>query len=111
MEAPGIGLGCGVTPGCSMDEMLTIVRDFWDDGYADGSAEGLNGHEPAGPWRVRIDPYPFAERPATFRLVRRLLPKRGKRDGNSFRAEFAAVPLDTLDVQVRNWIRAEKTKS
>jgi arylsulfatase A-like enzyme len=25
----------------------------WDDGYADGSGEDLNGHKPAGPWRGR----------------------------------------------------------
>lgn len=25
----------------------------WDDGYDDGSKEGLGGHDPAGPWRGR----------------------------------------------------------
>ena len=29
--------------------------------------------EPVGPWRVRIDPYPFRESPARFTLVRKLL--------------------------------------
>jgi hypothetical protein len=32
--------------------------------------------KPLGPWRARIDPYPFAEEPARFRLTRRLVPKR-----------------------------------
>ena len=31
--------------------------------------------ELVGPWRVRIRPYPFAELPAPFELVRRVLPK------------------------------------
>jgi hypothetical protein len=31
--------------------------------------------EPVGPWRVRLDPYPFGEAPAHFSLVRRVLPK------------------------------------
>jgi hypothetical protein len=44
---------------------------------------------------VTLSPYPFAESPATFRLVRRLLPKGGGWDGESFRREFAeAVPED-----------------
>jgi hypothetical protein len=31
--------------------------------------------EPIAPWRVRMDPYPFAESPASFSLLRRLVPK------------------------------------
>ena len=31
--------------------------------------------ELVAPWRVRISPYPFAESPAPFELVRRVLPK------------------------------------
>jgi Protein of unknown function (DUF3891) len=36
--------------------------------------------EPVAPWRVRIGPYPFAESPASFSLVRRVLPKSGTAD-------------------------------
>ena len=36
--------------------------------------------DPLGPWRVRCDPYPFAESPARFSLLRRLLPKSGTLD-------------------------------
>jgi hypothetical protein len=36
--------------------------------------------EPLGPWHVRLAPYPFAESPATFSLVRRLVPKGGTAD-------------------------------
>lgn len=37
--------------------------------------------ELAEPWRVRIRPYPFAESPARFELVRRVLSKDGNGDG------------------------------
>ena len=36
--------------------------------------------EPVAPWRVRINPYPFAQSPASFSLVRRVLPKSGAVD-------------------------------
>jgi Protein of unknown function (DUF3891) len=32
--------------------------------------------EPVGPWHVRLEPYPFVERPARFSLLRRVVPKR-----------------------------------
>lgn len=31
--------------------------------------------EPLGPWHVKLDPYPFVERPARFSLLRRVVPK------------------------------------
>jgi hypothetical protein len=42
-----------------------------------GEAAELQGYaiEPVGSWRVRLEPFPFAERPATFTLRRRLLLK------------------------------------
>ena len=42
-----------------------------------GEAAELQGYglEPLGPWRVRLTPFPFGERPARFELVRRLLRK------------------------------------
>lgn len=49
--------------------------------------------EPAGPWRVRLDPYPLVESPAELTLVRRVLPKRSWQDGDGFRRDFfAAAP-------------------
>jgi Protein of unknown function (DUF3891) len=47
-----------------------------------GEAAELQGYrlEPLGPWRVRLSPYPFEESPASFSLVRRLLPKGTARD-------------------------------
>lgn len=72
------------------DVLEPVPRDY-------EGAEAALALEPAGPWSVRVDPYPFAESPATFRLVRRMLPKAGERDGQSFRREFSAtVPEDVL---------------
>jgi len=47
-----------------------------------GEAAELQGHqlEPLSPWRVRLDPYPFAESPARFSLLRRVIPKNGRSD-------------------------------
>ena len=56
--------------------------------------------EPAGPWRVTLNPYPFAESPATFRLVRRLLPKGGGRDDEGFRREFAAAVPENVEITI-----------
>jgi len=44
-----------------------------------GEAAELQGYklEPVGPWRVRIEPYPFADSPSHFSLLRRILPKGG----------------------------------
>jgi hypothetical protein len=54
------------------------MRDVEADG---GEPVELQGYklELLGPWRVRMEPYPFGEAPARFELVRRLLPK-GPRD-------------------------------
>jgi hypothetical protein len=50
---------------------------------------------------VSLSPYPFAESPATFRLVRRLLPKSGdRRDGESFRREFAAAVPEDVEITI-----------
>ena len=45
-----------------------------------GEAAELQGYdlEPLGPWAVRLAPFPFAERPARFSLLRRLVPKNGR---------------------------------
>jgi len=45
-----------------------------------GEEAELQGYriEPVAPWRVRIDPFPFAQSPARFPLLRRLVPKNGR---------------------------------
>ena len=56
-----------------------------------GEAAELQGYrlEPVAPWRVRCDPFPFADGPTEFSLLRRVLPKRPwDRDG--FRQGFFA---------------------
>lgn len=55
--------------------------------------------EPRGPWRVRLDPYPFAAGPARFSLVRRVLGKREWSDGD-FRREFFSAAPERVDITV-----------
>ncbi|MGH3093993.1 MAG: DUF3891 family protein, partial [Gaiellaceae bacterium] len=62
-----------------------------------GEAAELDGLrlQPLAPWRVRLEPYPFAGRSARFELFRRVLPKRAWTEGE-FREEFfASDPLHT----------------
>jgi len=54
--------------------------------------------EPEGPWRVRVDPFPFSERPARFRLVRRVLPKDDGWDGDAFRRRFFATAPEDIAI-------------
>lgn len=54
--------------------------------------------EPVGPWRVRFDPYPFAEDPVAFALRRRLVPKRDWLDDDAFRADFDAAPVEIVRI-------------
>lgn len=75
------------------DVLEPVPRDYRGD-------EAAVAIEPAGPWRVRVDPYPFVESPAAFRLVRRLLRKEGRRDGEAFRREFAATAPEEVEITV-----------
>ena len=54
--------------------------------------------EPLGPWRIRIDPYPFAESPARFNLVRKILLK-GRYEGNDdFRRAYLGTRAELVDI-------------
>jgi hypothetical protein len=75
------------------DTLEPVPRDY------DGE-EAAVSVEPAGPWRVTLSPYPFAESRATFRLVRRVFPKREGLDGESFRRELAATPPESVEITV-----------
>jgi hypothetical protein len=75
------------------DTLEPAPRDY------DGADASLR-IEPEGPWRVRIDPYPFAMRPATFRLVRRVLPKEPDTDDDAFRRRFAAAAPEEMAITV-----------
>lgn len=67
-----------------------------------GGSEAALAIEPLGPWRVRIDPYPFAETPVRFRLLRRVLPKRSWPDGEHFRAVFAATAPEETEITIES---------
>jgi hypothetical protein len=45
----------------------------------DGEVQGFQ-LEPLGPWHVRMAPFPFAESPARFSLLRRVVAKNGRPD-------------------------------
>jgi hypothetical protein len=54
---------------------------------------------PLGGWRVRLDPYPFAEDHAAFTLRRRLVPKRDWPGDEAFRADFEAAAVETVEIR------------
>lgn len=54
--------------------------------------------EPLGPWRVRLDPYPFVEPTTALTMRRRLVPKRDWPDDDAFRADFDATPIETVRI-------------
>jgi hypothetical protein len=49
--------------------------------------------EPLGPWHIRIDPFPFAESPARFVLVRRVLAKGAP-------ADVLAIPGEPVEITI-----------
>jgi Protein of unknown function (DUF3891) len=56
--------------------------------------------EPLGPWRVRLDPYPFATSPARFSVVRKVLPQ-GRYAGNhDFRQAYFATRAESVEITV-----------
>jgi hypothetical protein len=65
---------------------------------ADGGEPVRIAIEPLGPWRVRFDPYPFAQDPVPLTLRRRLVRKRDWPDDEAFRADLAATPLETVRI-------------
>jgi hypothetical protein len=54
--------------------------------------------ESRGPWRVSIDPYPFAKSPVEFTLLRRLVPKREWHADDDFRADFDATAPEQVGI-------------
>jgi hypothetical protein len=67
---------------------------------ADGGDPVRIAIEPLGPWRVRLDPYPFREDTTSLTLRRRLVrkPKRPWADDDAFRADLAAAPFETVRI-------------
>lgn len=56
--------------------------------------------EPGGPWAVRMSPFPFAESPARFSLLRRVLPKRRWASADAFREEFFSHDPERTDITI-----------
>ena len=50
--------------------------------------------EPVGPWRVKLDPFPFAESPGSFSLVRRVIAKNGSLDVLAAPPQETAITID-----------------
>jgi hypothetical protein len=67
------------------------TRDVEAGEYAE-----LQGYrlEPIAPWHVRIAPYPFAESPARFSLLRRLVAKDG-------RPNILGTPTRRVEIQIQ----------
>ena len=63
-------------------DRLSLYFSMRDAENGEPAPVELQGYtlEADGPWRVRIDPFPFAGRPATFALKRRVIPKSGAAD-------------------------------
>ncbi len=61
-----------------------------------GEPAELQGYrlEPLGPWRVRVEPYPFTDSPASFALRRRLVPK------DEPRPDLLALPVERVAITV-----------
>ena len=68
------------------------MRDCENGG---GKPVELQGYvlELVAPWRVRMSPYPFGESPASFELLRRVLPKNGP-------AEVLATPTERVAISI-----------
>jgi len=69
------------------------MRDVEGDGVEPVELQGYT-LELLAPWRVRMDPYPFAESPASFELVRRLMPKSGRREVLPTPVERVAIAIE-----------------
>ena len=61
-----------------------------------GEAAELQGYtlEPVGPWRVKLDPYPFAGSPGSFSLLRRVIAKNGSVDVLAAPPQETAITID-----------------
>ncbi len=61
-----------------------------------GEAAEVQGYrlEPVAPWRVRIEPYPFGGGPASFSLVRRMIPKGARADALATSSERVEITVE-----------------
>jgi len=74
------------------------LRDW--DAPADAPFElGSYTFTPLGPWRARVEPYPFGDSSASFTLLRRLVPKRAWTQPE-FTAAFRETEPETLAIEL-----------
>jgi hypothetical protein len=61
-----------------------------------GEEAELQGYtlEPVGPWRVKLEPYPFAESPGSFALLRRVIPKDGGTNVLAAQPQQTTITID-----------------
>jgi hypothetical protein len=52
------------------------------------------------PWSARCEPFPFAVSPTQLHMTRRIVPKREWPDDDSFRVDFAAAPIERVEITV-----------
>jgi Protein of unknown function (DUF3891) len=66
-----------------------------------GEGADVQGYsfEPVAPWHVRVTPFPFADDPSSFTLLRRVLPKRAWSE-DEFRREFCALPPERVQITI-----------
>lgn len=66
-----------------------------------GEEAELQGHrlEPLGPWHVRLDPFPFRERPARFSLLRYVLPRQ-ERTQDQLQRELREAGPEQIEITV-----------
>jgi uncharacterized protein DUF3891 len=76
---------------------LAFCLREWDE--PDGAPFELGPYRfsPLGPWRARVEPYPFDGAEARFSLLRRLVPKRPWRQ-EEFRRAFAGLEPERLAI-------------
>ena len=51
--------------------------------------------EPLGAWRIRMQPFPFVDRPARFSLARRTVPKDG-------RCDILGLPVERAEISIES---------
>jgi hypothetical protein len=78
---------------------LAFCLREWDEPDGTGFELGPYTFEPLGPWRARVDPYPFAGSAATFSLVRRIVPKRAWSQPE-FRRAFGGLEAERVEIEL-----------
>ena len=76
---------------------LVFCLREWDDPPTGSFELGSYTFTPDGPWRARVEPYPFEGSSTTFRLLRRRVAKRPWTQ-QEFREGFFAIPSETVEI-------------